>query len=199
MVDVGNTIAAKSSQLNSDDLIGGSVTITVNKVSANESSAEQPIAIHFDGDKGKPFYPCKTMRRVLVQVWGRDGTKYLGRSMTLFREPSVKFGGIEVGGIRISHMSHIDKDVTMALTATRSSKKPYTVKVLRDAAPGKLPELTTAEYAECKDMPAFEALEEKRKSIWSSINKEMQAKLKQASDEARTRLTTTTEQTGDTL
>jgi len=42
----------------------------------------------------------------------------------------VKWGGLEVGGIRISHMSHIDKPVTIALTATRGNKKPVTVKPL---------------------------------------------------------------------
>lgn len=41
---------------------------------------------------------------------------------------------MEVGGIRISHMSHIDKPVTIALTATRGNKKPVTVQplVIRD-------------------------------------------------------------------
>lgn len=42
----------------------------------------------------------------------------------------MKWGGLEVGGIRISHMSHIDKPVTIALTATRGNKKPVTVKPL---------------------------------------------------------------------
>jgi len=39
-------------------------------------------------------------------------------------------GGAEVGGIRISHMSHMTKPVTMALTATRANRKPFVVKPL---------------------------------------------------------------------
>ena len=35
-----------------------------------------------------------------------------------------------MGGIRISHASHIDKPITMALTATRDNRKPFTVKPL---------------------------------------------------------------------
>ena len=134
MMDVGTTIAPKSDQLNSDDLISGPRTVTITRVAGNEGSAEQPINIFFEGDDGKPYRPCKSMRRVLVSVWGRDGNEYVGRAMTLYRDPSVRFGGLEVGGTRISHMSHIDKPITMALTATRANRKPYTVQPLKVAA-----------------------------------------------------------------
>jgi hypothetical protein len=131
MTDLTNTIVPKSDQLNADDLIAGPKTILITKVSACPGSAEQPIAIYFEGDNNKPYKPCKSMRRVLVQVWGVDGASYVGRAMTLFRDPGVQFGGVAVGGIRISHMSHIDTAVTLALTATRASRKPYTVKPLQ--------------------------------------------------------------------
>ncbi len=129
MTNLLATIAPKSDQLNADDLIGRSITIKVAKVSLC-GEPDQPIAIHFDGDNGKPYKPCKSMRRVLVQVWGGDGNKYVGRRMTLYRDDKVQFGGMAVGGIRISHMSDIERDVIMALTATRASRKPYTVKPL---------------------------------------------------------------------
>lgn len=129
MTDLATTIAPKSDQLNADDLIAGPMTITVTGVSA--ASSEQPIAINFEGDNGKPYKPCKSMRRVLVQLWGRDGSKYAGRSMTLYRDPEVKFGGEKVGGIRISHMSHIEGRKTLALTATRGSRKPFVVEPLK--------------------------------------------------------------------
>lgn len=130
MTDLGLTIAPKSDQLNADDLIGVSRTISITKVSLC-SEADQPIAINFEGDNGKPYKPCKSMRRVLVNVWGRDGNSYVGRSMTLYRDDKVTYGGVAVGGIRISHMSHLDKEMTMALTATRANRKPFTVKPLK--------------------------------------------------------------------
>jgi hypothetical protein len=133
MTDLSKTIAPKSDQLNSDDLIGGPITITLTRVSANEGTPEQPINVFFEGDGGKPYRPGKSMRRVLVHVWGKDGASYVGRSMTLYRDPDVQFGGLKVGGTRISHMSHIDKAQTMALTATKASRKPFTVKPLVDA------------------------------------------------------------------
>lgn len=143
MTDLSLTIAPKSDQLNSDDLIAGPRTIKVTRV-AGRDNAEQPIAISFEGDNGKPYMPCKSMRRVLVQVWGKDGTKYPGRAMTIYRDPEVSFGGMKVGGIRISHMSDIQRDVTMALTATRANKKPFTVKPLADQPAGKSDALDAA-------------------------------------------------------
>ena len=129
MTDLGLTIAPKTDQLNADHLLAGPLTIRITRVSL-ASEADQPISIHYDGDDGKPYRPCKSMRRVLVQVWGRDGNAYTGRSMTLYRDHGVQFGGVAVGGIRISHMTGIDKPVTMALTATRANRKPFTVKPL---------------------------------------------------------------------
>lgn len=127
MTDLASTIIPKSDQMNADDLISGPRTIKITKVSADTGSAEQPILIFFEGDSGKPYKPCKSMRRVMVTIWGSDGAKYPGRAMTLYRDPSVKWGGLEVGGIRISHMSDMDAPVTMALTATKQSRKPFRV------------------------------------------------------------------------
>jgi len=122
------TIVPKSDQINADDLIGQSLTITVNEVKFS-GGQEQPVSMYFDGS-GKAFRPCKSMCRVLVAIWGPDAKEYVGRSMTLYRDPTVKWGGMEVGGIRISHMTHMEAPVTMALTATKGARKPYTVRPL---------------------------------------------------------------------
>lgn len=132
--DVSKTISPKSSQLNADDFIGhDGMTITVTKVSL--LGGDQPVAINFEGDNGLPFLPCKGMRRLLVSVWGGDGNLYIGRSMRLYRDEKVRFGGAEVGGIRISHLSHIAEPVTIALTVSRANRKPYVVKPLVLAKP----------------------------------------------------------------
>ncbi len=131
-MDMSQTIAPKSDQINADDLIGGPRTITITRVTGNEGNAEQPVNVFFEGDNGKPFRPCKSMRRVMVKVWGADASKYAGQSMTIYRDPKVKWGGMEVGGIRISHMTGIDSPQVMALTETRAKRAPYTVKPLKD-------------------------------------------------------------------
>jgi len=133
MIDLSLTIAPKSDQLNADDLIAGPRTIRITSIHGSDDP-DQPVAIHFEGDNKKPYKPCKSMRRVLVNAWGADGTAYVGRSLTLYRDEGVQFGGIKVGGIRISHMSHIEREVTMALTATRAKRTPYTVRPLGGGA-----------------------------------------------------------------
>ena len=130
-VNMAQFIAPKSDQINADDLIGGPRTITITKVTGNEGNAEQPVNVFFENDNGKPFRPCKSMRRVMVKIWGADASQYVGKSMTIYRDPKVKWGGMEVGGIRISHMTGLDKPEVMALTETRSARKPYTVQPLK--------------------------------------------------------------------
>lgn len=136
MVDLTDTIIPKSDQLNADDLIGRTLTIKITGVNRCKEP-EQPIALSFEGDNGKPYKPGKSMRRVLVNVWGPDGQGYVGRSLTLYRDDEVVFGGLKVGGIRISNMSDITKNVTMALTASRASRKPFTVQPMKVSAPAK--------------------------------------------------------------
>lgn len=137
MSDMRKAIVPKSDQLNTDDLISGARTIVVTKV-AIKDSAEQPVSIFFDGDNGKPYKPCKSMSRVLVEVWGPDANKYIGRSMTLYRDPEVTWAGMKVGGIRISHVSELKEAKTLALTATKQTRKPFTVKPLSTtSAPSK--------------------------------------------------------------
>lgn len=131
MNDMTAVIVPKSDQVNADDFVAGPATYTIQAV-AITAGTEQPVSINI-GIAGKVYRPCKSMSRVLVAAWGPDAKQYTGRSMTLYRDPYVTWGGLAVGGIRISHLSHIEKDMTMALTATRAQRKPYTVKPLKSA------------------------------------------------------------------
>ena len=128
-MNLRDTIVPKSDQMNADDLIGTSRIIRVTDV--RRGSKDQPVAIHYDGDDGRPFKPCKSMRRVLIYTWGENGKEWIGRSMALYCDPSVKFGGVMVGGIRISHVSHIDTVQKMQLTATRGKRAPFVIEPLK--------------------------------------------------------------------
>lgn len=127
--DMRTAIQPKSDQLNADDFVGGARTVRITGVDIK--AGEQPISVHFEGDNGKPWKPCKTTARLMVAAWGPDASQYKGRSLTLYRDPSVKWAGLEVGGIRISHMSHIDADMIYAATVTKGKRTPIRVKPLK--------------------------------------------------------------------
>ena len=133
IVDMSQFVEAKSDQLNADDLIGGPRTVTIRRVAG--SDGDQPVSIFYEGDNNKPFRPCKTMRRILLAVWGRHASDYVGRSMTLYRDDKVTFGGLEVGGIRISHMSHIDKEMVVVVMKTKGKKAGIKIQPLKIDAP----------------------------------------------------------------
>lgn len=119
-----DTIAPKSDQLNADDLLTGPITVQITSV--KRGNQEQPIHIGITGGY-QPFKPCKSMRRVMISIWGDNGSEWVGKWMTLYCDPSVKFGGVQVGGIRISHMSGLHNPVSLMLTTTRSKRSEYTV------------------------------------------------------------------------
>lgn len=145
-MDMTASIAPKSDQINSEDLLTGPRTFTVEKVTAG--SAEQPVDIHLTEMPGRPYRPSKTMRRVMVSVWGSETSNYTGRQLTLYRDPDVKFGGSAVGGIKISHMSDLEKRSTLMLTSTRGKKSPHTVEPLTSPAPAQ-GEPTAEQVAAC--------------------------------------------------
>lgn len=132
MIDLSKTIEAKSDQLNADDLLGGPRILKITAVKAG--TGEQPVALSYEGDSGKPWKPSKGMRRVLVAAWGPDGSAYPGRSVEVHREATVKWAGEEVGGIRISRMSDIKTAIVIPLTLSRGKKSPVTIRPLDTAA-----------------------------------------------------------------
>lgn len=127
MLDISHTLVAKSDQLNSDDLITGPVTVQITGVTVRESS-EQPVDVHLTGGF-RPWRPCKTMRRVLSHGWGNDAEQWKGRWLVLYREAAVKFGGDEVGGIRVRAMSHIDHAIKVNLNSSRGKKQMHHVEI----------------------------------------------------------------------
>lgn len=131
-MDITDTLAPKSDQMDAEDLIGGERTFTVESV--NRGSVEQPVEIRL-AEFPRCFRPSKTVRRILAAAWGTDATAWVGRRMTLFRDPTVMFGNDAVGGIRVSALSHIDKPITLALMAKRGKRSTFTVNPLPDVPP----------------------------------------------------------------
>ncbi len=133
-IDIAATTQPKSDQQNFDDYIGGPKTVTVEKAKVFDRP-DQPVELHLVEFPGRPYKPSKSMRRVLLACWGNDPAAYAGRALTLYGDPTVKFGGKEVGGIKISHMSHLRERKSVNLTVSRGQREPYPVDPLSSPAP----------------------------------------------------------------
>lgn len=181
------TVVPKSDQTNYDDLIGGQIR-TIKIINVTIKPGEQPVSLHYENDNGKPYKPCKSMCRVLVHCWGPDANKYVGRSLTLFGDPAVVFGGAKVGGLRISHLSDIIEPMTMALTASRANKKPFTVKPLIITTEPSLHDW----LEDIKAAPTLEGLEHKFKGAYKIFRTDEQRHQLEITKNARKAELTTT-------
>ncbi|MCF6376925.1 hypothetical protein L2K70_04855 [Nocardioides KLBMP 9356] len=138
-MDITDTLAPKSDQLDAVDLLGGPRVFTIERVTKN--NGEQPINVHL-AEFPRPWRPGKSMRRVLAGAWSADASTWPGRRVELFCDTEVVFGGKAVGGTRISRMSHIDGQKKIPLILTKGKSGVYTVDPLPDApAPSKADEL----------------------------------------------------------
>lgn len=124
-MDISETTAPRSDQQNFDDVATTPRMVTVTEV--RKGSSEQPVELHLAEFPGRPYKPSKSMRRVLVAAWGSDSSAYIGRRLMLVGDPTVKFGGATVGGIKIAALSDIDKSLTISLTVTKGKRAPHTV------------------------------------------------------------------------
>lgn len=124
-----DTVAAKSDQLNADDLLAGPIVIVITQVT--KVNGDQPMVINYQNDNGKPYKPNKTMRKIILAAWGADDSQWIGRGMTIYCDPDVKWAGKPVGGIAISQLSHIPKPMEANLNVTRGKKKLYKIGVLK--------------------------------------------------------------------
>lgn len=131
--DMRPVILPKSNMLNADDLIAGPMTITITQARVNPDAKEQPVSIRFEGDKGRPWKPCKGMNRLLVQLWGPDSSQYTGKRLTLYRDPEVTWAGEPIGGIRISHADGLSRPTMFVVTMSSKLKKRIEVLPMSDA------------------------------------------------------------------
>lgn len=137
MNDISNlrdTIVPKSDQLNAEQLLSAPMTILVTDIKRG-SGVDQPVIVSYLNDEGRPYKPCKTCRKILIFAWGDDGSEWIGKRMTLYCDPDIKFGGVKVGGIRISHLSHIERDMAVSLNVTKGKKGEFIIKKLADIRP----------------------------------------------------------------
>jgi len=126
-------IKKNTDQLNFEDFLGGVTRIvTIAGVKKGTKEAQYDIAI--EGDD-RCWRPPPTVLKQLVSAWTDEADTWVGRQALLYGDPDVMMAGQKVGGIRVSHVSHINGPVTESLSVTRGKRKPHTLHPLPDATP----------------------------------------------------------------
>ena len=135
-MDITDALAPTSDQLDAIELVNPR-TFTIDSGSRLGSRDGKTVAeIRLVGFP-RVWRPSKGMLDVLAKCWGTDGKAWAGRSVTLYNDPEVTFGKDKVGGIRISHLSHIDGPVTVMIRGRGQGarKIAWPVQPLAVAAP----------------------------------------------------------------
>ncbi len=144
--------AAKSDQIDADNLIGGiTMDVTIKAVQRGPSN-EQPLQLVLE-ETEKFYRPSKTYRRALIGCFGDEPANWIGKRLRLVRNPDTMFGGVKVGGIEVSHAS-IEAPVVFMLSAKRGKKAQVSIDVIpapkkkaAAPAPKPLPEASTPKPA----------------------------------------------------
>lgn len=145
-MDMTESIAPKSDQLNAEDLRTGPRTFTIENVT--KGSQEQPFNFHLAEIPGRPYRPSKTMRRIMVAAWGKDPLAYIGKRLTLYRNPEITFGKTKVGGIEISHMTDVEKAKKIVLPVSKGRYQTFVIEPLIVPAVNAEPTISPEQWSE---------------------------------------------------
>lgn len=149
-MDMTESIAPKSDQLNAEDLRTGPRTFTIENVT--KGSAEQPFNFHLAEIPGRPYRPSKSMRRIMVAAWGKDPLAYIGRKLTLYRNPEITFGKTKVGGIEISHMAGVENAKKIVLPVSKGRYQTFVIEPLTAPAVNAEPTISPDQWNELNAM-----------------------------------------------
>lgn len=138
-MDITDALAPVSDQLDAIELVNPR-TFTIDSGSSLGKRDGKTVAeIRLVGFP-RVWRPSKGMLDVLAACWGTDAKQWVGHRVTLYNDTKVMFGPNKVGGVRISHLSHIDKARTVTIRASGVGRKQqWPVKPLPQSPQGESP------------------------------------------------------------
>lgn len=133
-MDITEALAPTSDQLDAVELVHPR-TFTIDDGSRLGTREGKKVAeirlVGFD----RVWRPSKGMLDLLAACWGTDAKVWVGHRVTVYNDPDVMFGKERTGGVRISHLSHIDKARDVLIRAAGAGKKrSWHVEPLPDVA-----------------------------------------------------------------
>lgn len=124
--DISGTVPSDADHLTADDLLSGPRVVQVTGLKMR-SDKKRPVAIYLSGGL-KPWLPCKTMRKLLMNLFKSTNIAPLkGRYIRLYRDETVTYSGLKDPGVRLSAMSGMSQAETHHLPLNRHQKKAWKV------------------------------------------------------------------------
>lgn len=127
-VDIRAATKPRSDQLNFENFLTGPQTFTVAKVTPGDR--DHPVFIYMEECPATPYKPSKGMLKCIAQPdgWGDKSSQWTGKAITLYGDPTVIYGGVEVGGIKVYALEGIESDYETLISARRGVRKPHLIK-----------------------------------------------------------------------
>jgi len=173
-MDITDALAPTSDQLDAVELVNPR-TFTIDTGSSLGKRDGKTVAEIRLADFPRVWRPSKGMLDVLAACWGTDAKQWVGHRVTVYNDPEVMFGRDKVGGIRISHLSHIDKARSVTIRASGAGRKqswhvePLTESPAKPKAAASA-EPTAEQVAACTDTDSLRAM-------WQASGAERQAQI----------------------
>ncbi|WIB25851.1 hypothetical protein [Curtobacterium sp. MCSS17_015] len=121
-MDITQALAPNSDQLDAVELVEPR-TFTIDAGSRLGRRDGKIVAEIQLVELDRVWRPSKGMLDVLAACWGTKGTEWVGRRVTVYNDPEVMFGKEKRGGVRISHLSHIDGPRDVTIRASGAGRK----------------------------------------------------------------------------
>jgi hypothetical protein len=134
-MNIREFVKIKSDRLNFEDFIMGSQDFTIAKLGRKVDQGNVRLLMIFEGREATPYWVPKGMVKCLSnpEGWGEsEFSEWIGRKVRLFGEPTVVYAGKELGGIRISHISHITAPYSTKITERRGVRIDYVISPLEE-------------------------------------------------------------------
>lgn len=134
-MDITEALAPTSDQLDAIELVNPR-TFTIDTGSRLGKREGKTVAEIRLVDFDRVWRPSKGMLDVLAACWGTDAKQWVGHRVTVYNDPDVMFGREKTGGVRISHLSHIDGPRDVGIRASGAGlKQRWHVEPLTDTEP----------------------------------------------------------------
>lgn len=111
--------------------------ITISRVEdeKKKKDVDKPVMWFKEIDRGWMY--CKTTGHCCSAMFGEDDDAWVGKRITLYADPEVRFGSEQVGGIRIAGSPDIAKPMTVRIKFPK--KKAYELQLVPTRPPQQQP------------------------------------------------------------